>query len=208
MPVARISRVYDAKVGSSFPSRQIQSNTVRVTIPAAVKDIPIRAYQQASLAPRPSYTPVSSPNTLPRLASTLDVDIFVRPSSPTGSLTESETEVMDDIFRWDDYEDEEHRAAGKWITTYETEWIDNLNTEEVVREAEAKTERNASEWVDKTQDYWYAEKQIEATTRRAESIILMARNTVAKDKKKDHTGTPGLLRIRGYGVSPDPKRKS
>ncbi|KAJ7745135.1 hypothetical protein B0H16DRAFT_1462964 [Mycena metata] len=191
MPVARISRVYDAKVGSSFPSRQIQSNTVRVTIPAAVKDIPIRAYQQASLAPRPSYTPVSSPNTLPRLASTLDVDIFVRPSSPTGSLTESETEVMDDIFRWDDYEDEEHRAA-----------------EEVVREAEAKTERNASEWVDKTQDYWYAEKQIEATTRRAESIILMARNTVAKDKKKDHTGTPGLLRIRGYGVSPDPKRKS
>ncbi|KAJ7017469.1 hypothetical protein C8F04DRAFT_1200481 [Mycena alexandri] len=153
-------RVYRAEVDlPSIDTELLLGFSKGISIPPAVRDLPIRAYQQASLAPRPSYTPASSPNTLPRPAHTLDVDIFICRSSPTGSITESEAAVMDDIFRWDDYEDEEYRAA---------EWINDLQTEEVVREAEVKAERNASEWIDETQDYWYAEKQIEAVARRAE----------------------------------------
>ncbi|KAJ7018565.1 hypothetical protein C8F04DRAFT_1198895 [Mycena alexandri] len=177
----RAPRVYHAEVSvPSIDTDLLLGFTKGITIPAAVRDTPIRSFQQASLSPRPSYTPVSSPIFPSRFAYMLNDDMLVRPKSSTGSITESEAEVIADIFNWDDYEDEEYRAAGEWINLQPEEWLNNLVTEEIVRQAEKQEAEDAeiqdsewkdtpqdSEWKDTPQNYWHAEIQIEEAARRA-----------------------------------------
>ncbi|KAJ7027011.1 hypothetical protein C8F04DRAFT_1267445 [Mycena alexandri] len=110
----RAPRVYRAEVDlPSIDTELLLGFSKGISIPPALPDLPILRLRLPTLFLDP-------------LTPWMSIFLF-RPSSPTGSITESEAEVMDDIFRWDDYEDEEYRAA-----------------EEVVREAEVKAERNAT----------------------------------------------------------------
>ncbi|KAJ7743215.1 hypothetical protein B0H16DRAFT_1890096 [Mycena metata] len=116
-----------------------------ITIPAALHDTPIRSFQQASLTPRPSYTPASSPIYSPKPAATLEDDIFIRPRSPTDSITESEAEVISRIFDWDKYDDEEYRAAEDIVRqTEKQESLEGEFDDKRVRE-EQRIEQNTKQ---------------------------------------------------------------
>ncbi|KAJ7046873.1 hypothetical protein C8F04DRAFT_1172689 [Mycena alexandri] len=180
------------------------------SIPIAIRDSPIRSSQQASLSPRPSYTPAPSPIFPSRLAQTLDDDIFARPKSPAGSITESEAEVIAEIFNWDDYEDEEYRAAGEWIKIHQGEWLDDLVTEEVARQAEKREAQDSEiqfgEWIDTSHDYWYAEKQIEEMARQAEE---QAREEEFNEKRVwQNSKQPIPSRPKSRRGSPDDESKA